>query len=137
MTAILKLIPWWAYAFAVLLLIIGWQALKVHHYKSAEATYKSSVSVYESAQATNLGTIQTLTAANTKWAEQADDAQANAKVYAAAIAEYQMQQQHQSAAVTSKLKVYYASHPLARAWSATAVDPGVAEQLRANAGSAH
>lgn len=133
--ALLKLIPWWAYAAAALLAIIGLQVLEVSHYKSDEARYKAADAAYASAQVTNLATIASLQSANAKWASAANDAQDNAKTYAAAIAQYEVQQNNLSTAASKNLKVYYASHPLARAWSATPVDPGVVEQLRANAGN--
>lgn len=129
--------PWWAYVAAALFAIIGFQALEVHHYKAAEATYKISDAIYHSAQKTNLATIAKLKASNKLWADAAAKQQANAAISITEDVSYAALQTKVASTSNQNLKVIYERVPSARAWSSVPVDLSVSAQLRANAGSSH
>lgn len=135
--ALFAKLPWWAYVAAALLAIIGFQALEVHHYKSAEATYKASDAIYRSAQKTNLATIATLKAANQQWKNQAIAQQAKAATAITQDVSYADLQTAGASTANQNLKVIYERVPAARAWSSVPVDLSVTAQLRANAGSSN
>lgn len=137
MIALLKLVPWWLYVAAFLLVFIAVQALEVHHYKAKEATYKVAVSTYETAQKTNLATIAAYQKANKAWSDTAAKQQTRAATAIKQDAEFTGLQTLQSTNAGKALQVIYVNSPSARAWSTVPVDLSVSSELRANAGSTH
>ena len=111
------------------LLAVGVQTWRVSHYKSRAITLQSAVLTFESAQTTNLATIDKLKRANAAWADKyaADTAKA---AKAAQDATAYAEAQHKAAQAAQKaLRDAYAAHPDVKAWADGIVPPSVVRVL--------
>ena len=133
MTAVLSLlakVPLWAWALLIALGVIGWQRIEVSHYRDKTVTLQSVVETFESAQATNLATINALQVTNTDWASKCKANEPEARHEAELSAQGDAKRQATAQKSIKLLQATYEREPTVKAWADVPVPRVVADRLR-------
>ena len=125
-------LQWYAYVFLALILGIALQSIRLDISQKDQVKLKSSVIAYQSAQESNLKTIEDYKRANLEWSDASERQIENAKYYLDASREYGQIETAKAIKAQKSLDNLYAKHPEARAWSVIPVDAAVARSLRAS-----
>ena len=133
--AVLGKVPLWVWIALLAAGVIVVQHLEVKHAKAQIIALNTETDSLKASAYANLTTIAKLEAANKQWASKDAADLALGKTYADAAEQYSQQMQAQRNAAQTTIQRIYTHDPSARQWAALPVPVGIADSLRANAGS--